>query len=142
MTDARHHDRPHDHPHVELVLRLYDAFAAVDLDAILEIVGPEIHISQTDQLPWGGEYDGYEGLATFFGRLRDAITSQVTPHAVYAAGADRVVQAGKTAGTVNATGAAFDVDELHLLTVRDGKVVRFEAYIDTPAMLAALGEEA
>ena len=49
---------------------------------------------------------------------------------------------GKTAGTVNATGAAFDVDELHLLTVRDGKVVRFEAYIDTPAMLAALGEEA
>ena len=42
--------------------------AVVDLDAILEIVGPEIHVSQTDQLPWGGEYDGYEGLATFFGR--------------------------------------------------------------------------
>jgi ketosteroid isomerase-like protein len=40
---------------------------------------------------------------------------------------------------VNASGASFDVDEVHILTVRDRRVVRFEAHIDTPAMLAALG---
>ena len=61
----------------------------------------------------------------------------MTIQTVYAAG-DTVVQIGRTAGTVNATGASFDVQEVHLLTVRDGKVVRFEAHIDTPAMLEAL----
>ena len=39
---------------------------------------------------------------------------------------------------MNANGAPFDVQEMHLLTVRDGRVVRFEAHIDTPAMLEAL----
>jgi uncharacterized protein len=125
------------HPNVELVLRMYEAFAATDYDTILTLVDPEIHVSQTDELPWGGEYDGYEGLAAFFGRLREVIASEVTHNAVYAAG-ERVVQTGRTAGTVNATGVAFDVAETHILTIRDGKVVRFEAFIDTPAMLSAL----
>jgi ketosteroid isomerase-like protein len=68
----------------------------------------------------------------------ETIASAVTPYAISSAG-DRVVQAGRTTGTVNTTGAAFDVDEVHILTVRDGNVVRFEAHIDTPAMLGALG---
>jgi ketosteroid isomerase-like protein len=123
---------------VALVRRMYDAFATRDLDAIVAIVGPDIEITQTALLPWGGEYRGLEGLAAFFGKLTENITSAVTPHAIYSAG-DRVVQAGRTAGTVNASGTAFDIDEVHILTVRDGKVVRFEAHIDTPAMLAALG---
>ena len=50
------------------------------------------------------------------------------------------MQVGRTAGTVNATGVEFDVDEVHVLTLRDGKVVRFAATIDTPAMLDALGQ--
>jgi ketosteroid isomerase-like protein len=123
---------------VALVRRMYDAFATRDLDAIVAIVDPAIQVTQTSLLPWGGEYHGLEGLAAFFGKLTETITSAVTPRAIYSAG-DRVVQAGRTAGTVNASGASFDVDEVHILTVRDRRVVRFEAHIDTPAMLAALG---
>lgn len=123
---------------VKLVRRLYDAFAASDFDTILAVMDPELVVTQADALPWGGEFHGYEGLATFFGRLREHITSEVTHAALYGAG-DHAVQFGRTAGTVNATGAAFDIDEMHLFTIRDGRVVRFEAYIDTPAMLSALG---
>jgi ketosteroid isomerase-like protein len=32
----------------------------------------------------------------------------------------------------------FDVAETHLFELRDGKIIRFEVYIDTPAMLDAL----
>jgi uncharacterized protein len=128
-----------EHPNVEQIRRLYDAFAALDLDAIVAIVDPDVEISQTDELPWGGTFHGHAGLAEFFGKLREHITSTVTHAAVYAAG-DRVVQAGRTAGTVNATGTTFDIDEVHLFTLRDGKVVRFEAFIDTPAMVAALSQ--
>lgn len=128
---------PTAHPNVELVRRLYVALEAVDLETILEIFDPEVEVHQTEELPWGGDFQGHDGLGRFFGLLRENITSTVTVQAVYAAG-DEIVQMGRTAGTVNATGAPFDVQEMHLLTIRDGKVVRFEAHIDTPAMLDAL----
>jgi ketosteroid isomerase-like protein len=125
------------HPNVALIERLYLAFEAVDLEAIAAVISPDVEIRQTDELPWGGEFHGHDGLLQFFGLLRDTITSSVTTQVVFAAG-DDVVQVGRTAGTVNATGAPFDVDEVHVFTVRDGQVVRFEARIDTPAMLQAL----
>lgn len=128
---------PIPHPNVDLVHRLYAALAAVDLDTILQIFDPDVEVHQTDELPWGGDFQGHEGLGRFFGLLREHITSTVTIQTVYAAG-DEVVQIGRTSGTVNATGNPFDVQEMHLLTVRDGKVVRFEAHIDTPAMVEAL----
>jgi ketosteroid isomerase-like protein len=136
--DAVETTGPTPHPNVELVRRLYAALAAVDLDAILEIFDAGVEVHQTPELPWGGDFHGHDGLGQFFGLLREHITSRVTIDSVYAAG-DVVVQIGRTAGTVNATGTPFDVQEVHLLTVRDGKVVRFDAHIDTPAMLEALG---
>ncbi|MCZ2816128.1 hypothetical protein [Modestobacter sp. VKM Ac-2984] len=49
-----------------------------------------------------------------------------------------MVQVGRTRGVVRATGAPFDVPEVHVSTVFGGRVHRFEAYLDTAAMLAAL----
>jgi uncharacterized protein len=122
---------------VEVVRRLYEALAAADFATVLAITDPDIEISQTAELPWGGEYRGHDGLAEFAGKLTNSISSAVTHHSMFPAG-DRVVQVGKTSGTVNETGARFDIDEVHVHTLRDGKIVRFEAHIDTPAMLAAL----
>ena len=48
------------------------------------------------------------------------------------------MQVGRTRGTVRATGAPFDVPEVHVFTVAGGRVTRFEAYVDTAALLAAL----
>jgi ketosteroid isomerase-like protein len=126
-----------DLPNVRLVRRLYEAMAAKDVGALMELFSEDVVVEQTPELPWGGHFTGHEGLGRFFLTLIGTITSQVTVSTMFAAG-DVVVQVGRTAGTVNATGRPFDVDEVHLLTIADGKVVRFEAHIDTPAMLAAL----
>ena len=47
-------------------------------------------------------------------------------------------RSGGRGDTRGARGAAFDVAIAHVWTVRDGRVSRFEAYIDTPAMREAL----
>ena len=52
----------------------------------------------------------------------------------------RCFQCGRTRGTVRANGAAFDVGEVHIWTVRDGKVVAAHFAIDTEAMLDAIGQ--
>jgi uncharacterized protein len=88
----------------------------------------------------GREYEGLDGAFTFFVTLVEHIESSVTTESLFAAG-DHVVQTGRTRGTVQANGAPFDIPEMHVCELRDGKVVRYQVYIDTPAMLEALIRE-
>jgi ketosteroid isomerase-like protein len=112
--------------------------AAGDVGRILELVDPECVIVQDDRLPWGGRHVGHDGFATFGLALRGNIESTVTTSAMFTADGD-VIQVGRTAGTTVTTGTAFDIDEVHRWTIRDGRAVAAHFSIDTPAMLAALG---
>jgi uncharacterized protein len=123
---------------VATIRRLYDALMARDAIVIQEIFAPDATISQSPELPWGGDYAGHDGVFTFFLTLVEHIESQVMTESLFAAG-DHVVQTGRTRGTVRANGASFDIPEVHVWKLRDGKVVRYQAFIDTPAMLEALG---
>jgi ketosteroid isomerase-like protein len=131
MTDRADHN-------VATIRRVYDAMQARDASAMQELFAEGIEVRQSSELPWGGEYEGHDGAFTFFLNLVDHIESQVTTESMFAAG-DHVVQTGRTRGTVRANDASFDVPEVHVWELRDGKVVAFHAYIDTPAMLEALG---
>ena len=87
----------------------------------------------------GDEFHGYNGLQMFFGKLLANIDSQVEPQEFIEAG-NRVVVLGRTRGTVRKSGKPFDVRISHVWEIRNGRATRFEAYIDTPLMLAVLSE--
>jgi hypothetical protein len=123
---------------IDAIRRVYDALASRDASAIQEVFAPDVTIRQSPELPWGGDYEGLDGAFTFFLTLVEHIESQVTTDSLFAAG-DHVVQTGRTRGTVRANGASFDIPEVHVWELRDGKVVRYQVYIDTPTMLDALG---
>ena len=74
----------------------------------------------------------------FFSTLLAQIDTRVARSAVIAAG-DHVVEVGRTQGSAHATGKPVDVAEVHVWTVRGGKVARMEAYVHHPDMLAVLG---
>ncbi len=122
---------------IATVRRMYDAFASRDIAVIAELLADNVEISQSAEVPWGGEYQGRDEAFTFMVKLIEHIESQVTTESLFAAG-DHVVQTGRTRGTVLANGATFDVPEVHVWELRGGKVVRYQVYIDTPAMRAAL----
>lgn len=122
---------------LDVVHDLYSAFDRRDAATILAAFAPELEIYQTPLLPWGGSYCGLDGARAFFGKLTAWIDSRVSVERVIEAG-DDVIVIGRTRGAVHATGRAFDVAVAHVWTVRDAKAVRWEAYIDTPAMLDAL----
>ena len=125
-------------PNLEIVADLYSALARPDLPRIAELVSPNLVIRQAEALPWGGEYEGLAGFRAFTQRLLAAISPRVTI-AEYVEAGDHVVTLDRTAGHVLATGAPFDVRLAHVWTLAGGLVTRFEPYIDTPAMLRALG---
>lgn len=122
---------------IDTVLGIYDALARQDLATLLAVTDPDVTITQTDALPWGGEYRGAAGLKEFLARLLQHVRSAVEVRECFAAGS-QVVVVGRTAGEVRATGASFDVRVVHVWTLHGGKVTRFEPFLDTPIMLRAL----
>ena len=125
---------------VATVRAIYAAMAARDIEQLTALIDESIVVTQDPALPWGGRFEGHEGYTTFALTLVGTITSAVTIDAVFAADGD-VVETGRTKGTVNATGAEFDIAEVHRWTIRDGKAVRAHMSIDTPAMLRVLRGE-
>jgi ketosteroid isomerase-like protein len=124
---------------VQVVMRMYEAFAQGNIPGLMALLDPACTVSQSTALPWGGEYVGPNGVLEFLGKLTGQIASAVTTERYIDDGAGHVVASGVTRGHVHATGREFAVAETHVLTIRDGKILRFEAYIDTAAMLEALG---
>ena len=122
---------------IDVIERVYEAMKKRDAGVMQELFAEDIHVWQSPDLPWGGDYEARDGAFTFFLNLVEHIHSQVTTESLFAAG-NHVVQTGRTRGTVVANGAPFDIPEVHVWELRDGKVVEFRAYIDTPAMLEAL----
>lgn len=96
-----------------------------------------ISFYQSDLLPWGGNYHGYDGLANIFKKIEENVVSTDTIEQYIAAG-DRIVAVGRSRGHIKANLREFDVSIVHGWTMCRGKVVRWEAYIDTPKMLSAL----
>jgi ketosteroid isomerase-like protein len=76
----------------------------------------------------------YDALAV---ALVGSIDSAVTIESLFEADG-QVIQCRRTRGTVRANGHDFDVPEVHVWTLQDGKVTEAHFAIDTPAMLAAL----
>ncbi len=124
---------------LEIIKELYVAFEAGCLDRVLELCDPACVVVQDDALPWGGRYEGFDGVATFCAALGGTVHSVVTTDALFEAG-DRVIKFGRSRGKVLNNGTVFDMPAVHVWTLRDGRVTAAEFYIETQAMLNALGQ--
>src|SRR4051794_15549044 len=109
--------------------------AARDFEALFSYIDGDVVVTQDDRLPWGGRYEGHDGLAAFALALTGNIDSVVTTEAMFTADGE-VIQAGRTRGTVVANGASFDIAEVPRWRIRGGKAVSAHFAIDPPAMLA------
>jgi len=126
---------------VRTVKAVYKAFERGDVPAIFGLFHPEAEVYQSPRLPWGGEFRGHEELGVFLSKLTGAVESEVETGRFIDDEDGHVVQIGHTRGKVRETGARFEVPETHVWTVEAGKVMRFESYVDTAMMRAALGLE-
>ena len=122
---------------VDVVTKIYEAMAARDYDTLFQLIDESAVLTQDDRLPWGGRYEGHEGVAEFAAALTGSIESNVDIDAIYEADGE-VIEMGHTKGTVVGTGTPFDIPEVHRWTIKDGKAIRAHFAIDTAGMLAAL----
>ena len=124
---------------LQIIKRVYAAFEAKDFGVIEAVFAPDVEITQSDLVPWGGRFRGRPGAVEFFTGLLGHIDPRLTVEQIVDAG-DHVLEIGRTAGRTVASGTPFDLPEIHIWRLRDEKVVSMQVYIDVPAMLAALSE--
>ena len=124
---------------IEIIERVYDAYASRDVEGLLAILDEDFEIRASEPLPWGGSFKGKDGMMEFIQRISSHVESIVDVDEMFEAG-DHVIAIGRSSGKINATGEPYAVRLVDVCELRDGKILSIHIYLDTPAMLDALGQ--
>ena len=118
----------------------YAAFGRGDIPALLNTYTEDVEYvipGPPDIITYAGTYRGAEQVAQFFSLLNDAIDYELFEPREFVAQGNKVVVLGYARGRVKITDHRVEERWAHVLTLREGKVMRFEAYSDTAATVAA-----
>jgi ketosteroid isomerase-like protein len=127
---------------VKVMKDLYESFGRGDMPSVLGAMSPGIRWHQAEGnpyqpsgVPWVGPDAIVNNLFMKLGTEWDGFT--VHPKSFYGAG-DTVVVEGRYTGAYKPTGRSIDAQFCHIWDVKDGKVTRFQQYIDTAQMQGAM----
>lgn len=128
-------------PNVEIAQGMYDAFAVGDGGAVLAAFSPDIvwNEAESNSLADGNPYVGPQAVAEgVFGRIgQEWETFTLTDQTLYAVGDNMVLATGRYEGTHATTGKSIDAQHVHIWWFEDGKVTRFQQYVDTKQLADA-----
>lgn len=125
---------------VALVQGIYDAFGRGDVDAVFAAMKPDIEWDECEGMPYGGVYRGGEAIAknVFEPILADVEGFTADPDEILPLDDARVMARGRHGGI----GVAGPVDArfVHIWTLSDGQVSRYEQLADTRKFCDAVGK--
>jgi ketosteroid isomerase-like protein len=115
-------------PDVVVVLNAYEAFARGDIDQAVAALHPDVEWIEPEEFPNGGRRQGPAAVADYLRASRAMwaeLVSQPTPHR---RGEDILIVHRAFGRLVD--GTTQDVTVADVFTLRDGQVVRMQAYAD------------
>jgi ketosteroid isomerase-like protein len=127
---------------VELLRRGYAAFAEGDVDAVLELIDPDVEVEVRTGRPdvsEGEVYRGHEGFVRSFGEMMEVFDDfRIELEGLVEAG-EQIIASVHVAGRGRASGITIDTRLFHVWSVRNGKAVRLVISNDREQALAAAG---
>jgi ketosteroid isomerase-like protein len=127
---------------VATIRSIYEAFGRGDVQAVLGLMSEKVEWNEAEHFPYwtGGPFVGPQAVLNgVFARIgQDFDGFKVEVGRLVGCG-DTVLSEGRYRGTVKATGKRLDVQMAHVWDVRDGKVVRFQQYVDTWQVAQTIG---
>jgi steroid delta-isomerase-like uncharacterized protein len=132
---------------VDVVLKLYDRYAAKDYDGAAALVDPEI---EWTVIAFGQTVRGVEGFRQMFAGFAIPFPDSQIKIKNVIDGGEWVVTEYNFVGTHNgplatptgevpATGRPIDIPGIEVYRLRDGKIVEFRTYFDNATMMTQLG---
>jgi uncharacterized protein len=126
---------------VSIVKQLYDAFGRSNISSVLDMFtddaiahGP----APAGVLPWGGVHNGREGVAEFLKALGESLEDEQFELHEFIAQRNKVVVLGYAKGHAKPTGRPYEIEFVHVWSVRNGKFSELRVYNNTAALVEAL----
>jgi ketosteroid isomerase-like protein len=125
---------------VDVVRRGYEAFGRGDIEALLSLLDEQVEwlTPGPADLPTAGSRRGREEVRAFFGALSDLVDIQTFAPETFVAQGEHVVVLGTNTSRVKASGNLVTEAWAHTFVVHNGKIARFQEYLDTAAIVTEL----
>jgi uncharacterized protein len=125
-----------------LVQQAYDYFLSGDIPAVLELLSEDVEwvVPEVGGVPGRGNWHGREQVGQFFQTLDDTQGARQFEPREFVAQDGKVVALGHYVWHVRSTGREWESDFVHVFSVHDGKITRFQEYTDTAALAEAFHE--
>ncbi len=120
---------------VTVVKNIYAAFGRGEIPAVLGAMSPGIKWFEAESNPYMPSGEPWVGPDAILNNLFMRLGAEwegftVHPASLYGAG-DTVVVEARYTGTYKPTGRKLDAQVCHVWDVREGKLTRFQQYVDT-----------
>ena len=128
---------------VTLLKGLYDAFGRGDIPTVLGAMSSGIKWHQAESNPYRPSGEPWVGpdavLTNLFMRLGAEWDGFAVHPKLFHGAVDSVIVEGRYTGTYKPTGKSMDTQFCHVWDVRDGKITRFQQYVDTAMLRDVMG---
>jgi ketosteroid isomerase-like protein len=126
---------------VSMVKELYDALGRSDTSSVLNMFADDAIAhgpAPADVLPWGGVHNGREGVAELLKVLGESLEDEQFEQHEFIAQRNKVVVLGYAKGHAKPTGRPYEIEFVHVWSVRNGKFSELRVYNNTAALVEAL----
>jgi uncharacterized protein len=126
---------------IELVKSGYSAFGRGDIQALFALMADDLefqHPMPQSIWPWAGRRKGRQGYAEFLAGLSETVEYEQFEPREFIAQNEWVAVLVFERTRVKATGVVFEISEIHLFKLKDGKAAQFMVFEDTAPIIAAL----
>jgi ketosteroid isomerase-like protein len=125
-------------PNKAIVEQAYSNFKSGNIEGLLNLMSDDINwtLPEMEGVPFSGKRSGRSAVGEFFASVGSSQEPlKFEPRELIAEG-DKVVSLGNYQWRVTANNREFGGDFAHVFTIRDGKIVGFNEYMDTAACIA------
>jgi ketosteroid isomerase-like protein len=124
---------------VELARGGLAAYNAGDLEAVLDLLSPDVEIYSPPEYLNPGTFHGHAGLLEWLGRWLDVWDSFRVEAYDFRAAGDDVVASARQYAKGKDSGLDVEMDVAYLFTFHDGKATRFHIYPGRAEAFEAVG---
>ncbi len=125
------------------VEQTYAAFGKGDMPALFDTLASDVTwslVGRAADVPYAGAFRGHAGTQKFLEGLVGAIDILEFGPKEFIEGGDKIVVLGHEHCRVKATGRSYQTEWIHVFHVEDGKIIRFQEFMDTGTMAKAFAK--
>ncbi|MEM1141273.1 MAG: nuclear transport factor 2 family protein [Pseudomonadota bacterium] len=128
---------------VEVTQAVFERFGAADVDGILAHLDDDVRIEfyGPERIPYAGYYRGLSEARRFFETVLSSVDIHVFEPEQFIASGEMVVVTGQLHLTAKSTAQDFKSDFAHIITVKQGRWVRFRDFMNTAVAVSAFSSK-